>query len=376
MPRTPSIALALVLALALASCGGPAGSNAPTSSADPVAIEITEGPPRIVIAEPTWDFGTISQGQRLRHVFLAQNGGSEPLVIEEVTSACGCAVPTFSTAPIAPGQAGKITVEFDATGRRGDEKNVVTVRSNDPARERVSITVMGFVNAPPAPAVQSESRRVDFGLLADGAELAHEVEIHNAGEAPLILDGIEVRTRGVAGLVPKTVPGFHADVVDSVIPPGEVGKVRLSMNVEPATPGGLLWFSAYVLSNDPVVPAHEILCVGYIDRPASASISSVRGVVDVGIVRSPEQLLGSIPLHNRGGKRATLIALQAPRTDLAFPGAEGVVVEPHSTHALEIHSARRLRPGTFQHRVVLFFEEEGTGERSKIELALSGHVVE
>ncbi len=40
--------------------------------------------PNLVIEQPTYDFGEVSQGQMVRHSFSFSNDGDDPLLIEKV----------------------------------------------------------------------------------------------------------------------------------------------------------------------------------------------------------------------------------------------------------------------------------------------------
>lgn len=75
------------------------------------------------------DFGKLKRGNPVTHEFVFTNVGSEPIIITEVRSSCGCSVPEFSKTPVKPGEKGKISVKFDAAARGPFTKHL-TVRSN------------------------------------------------------------------------------------------------------------------------------------------------------------------------------------------------------------------------------------------------------
>lgn len=75
------------------------------------------------------DFGKLKRGKPVSHDFVFTNVGTEPLIITEVRSSCGCSVPEFSKTPVKPDETGKITVKFDAAARGPFTKHL-TVRSN------------------------------------------------------------------------------------------------------------------------------------------------------------------------------------------------------------------------------------------------------
>jgi hypothetical protein len=75
------------------------------------------------------DFGTIQQDDNGTYMFMFTNTGKEPLVIKEAHGSCGCTVPRWPHAPIAPGQTDTIKVTYD-THRIGVFVKTVTITSN------------------------------------------------------------------------------------------------------------------------------------------------------------------------------------------------------------------------------------------------------
>jgi hypothetical protein len=85
------------------------------------------------------DYGDIEKGSDGVKVFQFENIGTEPLIIENVYSSCGCTVPTWTKAAIAPGKSGEIQVKYD-TNRVGPIRRTITIYSNaDEATKAVKI---------------------------------------------------------------------------------------------------------------------------------------------------------------------------------------------------------------------------------------------
>ena len=74
--------------------------------------------------------GTVTEGGTLKINYRFKNSGSKPLVIEKVQPGCGCTVADYPKQPIAPGEEGEITAEFDTKGREGVQKKNITVFAN------------------------------------------------------------------------------------------------------------------------------------------------------------------------------------------------------------------------------------------------------
>jgi uncharacterized protein (DUF58 family) len=86
--------------------------------------------PVISFQESSVDFGNITQGDKVQHVFKFENTGKAPLIISNVAATCGCTVPAWPKEPIAPGQGGEIKVSFNSAGKMGKQNSVVRIYSN------------------------------------------------------------------------------------------------------------------------------------------------------------------------------------------------------------------------------------------------------
>lgn len=101
---------------------------------------------QIKFTEQTYNFGTIPEhGGKVSHSFEFTNTGDANLVIIDAKADCGCTVPEFPTAPIAPGKKGKIKVTFDPRYRPGSFNKVITIRSNA-KQKKTRIKISGTVN--------------------------------------------------------------------------------------------------------------------------------------------------------------------------------------------------------------------------------------
>ena len=89
----------------------------------------TDGP-EITFEKASKDFGDITQGDKVEHVFKLENTGNAPLVISNVAATCGCTVPSWPKEPIAPGKSAEIKVSFNSAGKMGKQNSVVRIYSN------------------------------------------------------------------------------------------------------------------------------------------------------------------------------------------------------------------------------------------------------
>ena len=102
---------------------------APTSAKEPDVKP--EGPlPSFKFSEESFDFGTITEGDVVDHVFSFVNEGDAPLIISSATASCGCTVPVWPKTPIAPGEEAEIKVQFNSRSKPGIQNKTVTVTAN------------------------------------------------------------------------------------------------------------------------------------------------------------------------------------------------------------------------------------------------------
>lgn len=124
-------------------------------NADATAAAVPAGP------STTWefesyefDFGEITSGDKVQHVYKFTNTGKEPLVISNAKGTCGCTVPDWPKDPIAPGEAGEILVEFRSKGKSGQQtKRVIITANTNPTT--TNLTIKGKVNKVDQPAASN-----------------------------------------------------------------------------------------------------------------------------------------------------------------------------------------------------------------------------
>ena len=99
--------------------------------------------PVINFLETVYDFGTIKSGVEAIHYFVFSNTGTDPLVISNVRTSCGCAVPEWPKAPVGSGTKDSLRVEYN-TRIKGAFDKTVMVYSNA-AKGMVELRIKGNV---------------------------------------------------------------------------------------------------------------------------------------------------------------------------------------------------------------------------------------
>ncbi len=134
------IQIVLTVFFAIASFGQSKTSNA-LATTIPLA--------RVTCAKTMHDFGKIPQGTPVTFVFQFKNEGKKPLLINDVSTPCGCTTPLFEKEkPFETGTFAPIDVTFNAASEGAFEKTVTVTYNGDATME---LTIKGEVLPAAAP---------------------------------------------------------------------------------------------------------------------------------------------------------------------------------------------------------------------------------
>jgi hypothetical protein len=115
------------------------------SSAAAGAEEKAADGPRIRVEPESFDFGRALPGKTLRKEFTIRNFGGAELVIESISTSCGCTAALAADRRVKPGGSTPLRVTLETRAFSGRVEKQVLVRSNDPEAPvlelRVSATV-------------------------------------------------------------------------------------------------------------------------------------------------------------------------------------------------------------------------------------------
>jgi len=147
--RKLTLALSAVVAFGFTACDNAASKVEESGSAENTATQTnaggevsaetveSQGTPQFAFEEEVHAFGEIEEGTVAKHDFVFTNTGDAPLIITNAQGSCGCTVPEWPREPIAPGETGKIHVEFNSQGRAGSQTKQVTLNANTTPNTKV-----------------------------------------------------------------------------------------------------------------------------------------------------------------------------------------------------------------------------------------------
>ena len=101
--------------------------------------------PRIVVEPTVFDFGKAQQEKTLEKEFTVRNLGNEDLVIENVSTTCGCTVAEGYSKVIKPGSSTPLRVKLQTRTSFGRLSRSVLIKSNDPSGRPLELKVEATV---------------------------------------------------------------------------------------------------------------------------------------------------------------------------------------------------------------------------------------
>lgn len=144
--------------------------------------------PQLALALVDYDGGVVRASVQsfVKHAFVLNNGGDEPLLISQVRPSCGCTVVSFDSV-IAPGSTGTIRATMDVSSLSGPVQKSLTVLSNDPAQPSLKLTLCATI----IPLIDPSTRYIV--LTSEHAQTPYELSL-GSEKAPLAIRSVEFRS--------------------------------------------------------------------------------------------------------------------------------------------------------------------------------------
>jgi hypothetical protein len=139
----------LAAVLLLAGASGLALAQPPAPQAPGAATKsVPDRAPRIAVEPAVFDFGKAQQEKTLEKEFMVRNLGNEDLVIESVSTTCGCTVAEGYSKVIKPGGSTPLRVKLQTRTTSGRLSRSVLIKSNDPSGRPLELKVEATVERP------------------------------------------------------------------------------------------------------------------------------------------------------------------------------------------------------------------------------------
>lgn len=221
-PVVVSIAVWLIASIGGAQAAEPAG--APPAAETGAAAH----GPRLTIAQPVHDAGTVSQGDVIRLAFEIANSGDETLEITDVHTSCGCTTTGEWTRTLKPGEKGTIPVSLETAQFVGPLAKSITVVSNDRTRPEQILEMKATVWTP----IRLSTSVLVFPATTNPNEAtSRSVTIHNELDAPLTISDVQSENPLFTVELKEMVPGKDFELLVTTVPPlpagSKTGRIRM-----------------------------------------------------------------------------------------------------------------------------------------------------
>ena len=148
-----------------------------------------------------YNFGEVSQGDKVSYTFRFRNGGDELLEISSVHSSCGCTAALLSSKRILPGDTGEVKATFDSSRFRGTVTKSITLKTNAPAQQQVVFRLMGTVRE----LLSLSNPHVSWLWRQADQEQASVVRITNHSKEPITLQSPQVTHQALTAELDRRV---------------------------------------------------------------------------------------------------------------------------------------------------------------------------
>ncbi|MCK5175504.1 MAG: DUF1573 domain-containing protein [Planctomycetes bacterium] len=135
----------------------PAKKEAPTPETAKKAA------PLLIVENPVHNFGIIEPSGKHTCEYRFKNAGTATLVISQIKSTCGCAVPQLKKKTYEPGESGVVKATYTASTRPANIEKHLYIVSNNPGKPQFELTIKAKieVNFTISPTVMNLSLRED-----------------------------------------------------------------------------------------------------------------------------------------------------------------------------------------------------------------------
>jgi hypothetical protein len=167
------------------------------------------------------------EGDSVDVSFAFSNQGTEPLVIHDTATSCGCTTADYPQRPLRTGEQGAIRTTFDSRGHTGDVDLTLLVKSNDPLQPEKMLHIRGRVTRQ----WQVKPDRLVLTNLAPGRPVQKTLQVINHMDTPLQIHEVSSPAPFIRLFAPPTEvpPGGQRAIPCEVQANGlERGKVQQS----------------------------------------------------------------------------------------------------------------------------------------------------
>ncbi|MDA3882972.1 MAG: DUF1573 domain-containing protein [Bacteroidales bacterium] len=104
--------------------------------------------PKVDFETSEFMFDTIQQGETVHAAFRFKNAGKKDLIIRKISTSCGCTAGELDEKVYSKNESGEIKVTFRSRGKHRNQRQRITVITNDPSNPTIHLYIKGYVQVP------------------------------------------------------------------------------------------------------------------------------------------------------------------------------------------------------------------------------------
>ena len=301
-----------------------------------VSLNAQQARSKMQLPEIEHDFGSFKEeAGRQTYDFVVTNVGTDPLVIQNIATSCGCTTPEWTKSPIPAGGKGKITAIFDPQNKPGRFNQTLTVYSNaNPAvatltirgevlpREKTIEELFTF----PVGAVRFESNHLAFTNVKKNESKSRTMQVANTSDKDATVEFLNLPAHLTLKINPETLKPGQKGTIEGTYDAtkssgwGNVSDiVRLKVN-------GVTQEHVYYYVSANLVEDFSNLTKAEIDNAPVFKIAST--TVDIGKMKGSEQKDVEFRFQNAGKRDLVIRQIRATCGCTAIQQSGDGVVKP------------------------------------------------
>lgn len=207
--------------LATPPVAAPAATPAKAPAAAPVVKAAPGTFPVISCDQPTFEFGSRDNSEKVDHTFVIKNTGTGVLNIGKVKPACGCTLADIKKKVLMPGETTEIKASLSLKGRRGLQTKTITVNSDDPKTPAYRLTMKGTAVS----TLGLSPASVYTGNIGEGDAVTKTITLTNNAEAPMKILDVKTQNNKVEVKLNEQEPGKKWTLDVTTSPSLPIGRI-------------------------------------------------------------------------------------------------------------------------------------------------------
>jgi len=188
--------------------GAPPADKQPGSATSPSPAVPAGAGSKIQFATPIYDFGKVQAGELVKYSYMFTNTGDAVLDVTDVHPSCGCTTAGDWTHTVAPGQTGKVSVQFNSANFNGPVFKTVSVTCNDKQHPSTILQLKGSVWKP----IEVIPQYAVMNVPPDATSASTTIRILNHVEEPLMVFSPECNNATFGVTLITNTPGKEYQV--------------------------------------------------------------------------------------------------------------------------------------------------------------------